>query len=98
MVARATQPSMTRADQVLTRMRPWVTASRVAAAESLVISQATRWPRGTAGAGGRETDDLGSAYFLPRHRDVEVDGIGPGPVPARLRRAATHFARDRGLL
>lgn len=87
-VVRATRPSLIHAEQVLSRLEPWVSAGTAAAPAQLVVMGARRWPAGVVGSAGRRVVGLLSdAIFVPRDASTAVGGVNATATPSSLRRA-----------
>lgn len=88
LVVRATRPSLVHAEQMLTRLEPWISAGTMAAPVRLVVVGARRWPPGVIGSAGRRLAALlPRAIFVPHDRQTAVDGVSPELTAASLRRA-----------
>ena len=99
LVVEATRPSLAQANTLLARLRPWIRAGQLTAPAALIVIGASRWPRAVTGVAARVLGELmGEAVFLPHDRDIAVGGIGPGPVPDRLRAAAAAIPARWGLI
>jgi hypothetical protein len=99
LVVRPTRPSLRHAEQVLTRLDPWVRAGTVSVPCRLVVTGATGWPRGVAGAAGRRVETLlPSALFVPRDQQLEAGGVTEELVGPRVRNALVPLLVEWGLL
>ena len=97
LVCAPTRPSVTRANQVLARLRSWNVAGGVSEVAGLVVSGAARWPRGVGGVVGPRLAGLEPPYFLPHDRRIAVGGLSTNPMPARMQRVAGRLADAWGL-
>lgn len=99
LVVRASRPALHHAEQVLSRLEPWVGTGVASTPVRLVVMGAKRWPRGVAGSAGRRVAGLLSdAVFVPYVSSTAVGGVGPDISPEPLRRAVTPLLRAWGLL
>lgn len=99
LVVRPTRPSLRCAEQVLARLDRWVESGTVVPPDRMVVTGATRWPRGVVGAAGRRLEPLlGSAVFVPRDGVLEVGGVTDEPVGRRVRRALAPLLTEWELL
>lgn len=98
-VVRPTRPSLLHAEQVLTRLDPWVAVAAVSRPTQLVVMGAKRWPDGVAGAAGRRVAALlPDAVFVPHDTRFAAAGVTAAVTPLRLRKAVTPLLRSWGLL
>jgi hypothetical protein len=89
LVARATRPSLGRAEVVCGRLAPWVAAGDIAGIGQLAVTGVRRWPGGLPAAAGAHVAALtGRAVFLPGDDQLALSGVGEAGLPGRLRRAA----------
>lgn len=99
LVVEPNRPSLMRANQLLTRLRPWIAAGQVAAPAALVVVSAKRWPKQITGVAAQALGELMEhAVFLPYDPTVGAGGIGADPVPDRLRAAAAAIPARWGLI
>ncbi|MEU7477096.1 hypothetical protein AB0A63_14005 [Lentzea sp. NPDC042327] len=98
LVVRPTRPSLLHAEQVLTRLDPWVVVGAIALPVQLVVMGARRWPAGVAGAAGRRVAALlQDAVFVPHDPDFAAAGVTAAVTPLRLRKAVTPLLHRWGL-
>lgn len=94
LVVRATRPSLANAEQVLTRLEPWISCRVATAPIRLVVMGATKWPRGVVGSAGRRlTPLLASAVFVPHVTSTAIGGVSADLSPEPLRRAIKPLLR-----
>lgn len=99
LVVRPSRPSLLHAEQVLTRLDPWVTVAAVSLPAQLVVMGAKRWPAGVAGAAGRRVSALlADAVFVPHDAQVAAAGVTAEITPPRMRQSITPMLRAWGLL
>jgi hypothetical protein len=99
LVVRATRPSLNHAEQVLSRLEPWISAGTAAMPVQLVVMGARRWPAGVAGCAGRRVAVLlRNAVFVPHNAATAVGGVDPSVTPAAVRAAVTPLLRRWGAL
>ena len=99
LVVEPNRPSLARANQLLTRLRPWIAAGQVAAPAALVVVSAKRWPKQVTGVAAQALGELMEhAVFLPYDHATAAGGVGPDPVPDRLRAAAAAIPARWGLI
>jgi hypothetical protein len=99
LVVRPSRPSLLHAEQVLSRLDPWVATAAVTAPAQLVVMGAKRWPAGVAGSAGRRVHSLlPTAVFVPHDSTIAVSGITPAVTPPQLRRPVLPLLRTWGLL
>jgi hypothetical protein len=97
LVVRATRPSLVHAEQVLSRLEPWISAGSAVAPARLVVMGAKRWPSGVAGSAGRRVAALlTDAVFVPYEPSTAVGGVNATVTPALLRKAVTPVLRQWG--
>jgi hypothetical protein len=97
LVVRATRPSLNHAEQVLSRLEPWISAGMAAMPVQLVVMGARRWPAGVAGCAGRRVAVLlRNAVFVPHNAATAVGGVDPSVTPAAVRAAVTPLLRRWG--
>jgi len=76
LVVRPSRPSLVHAEQVLSRLEPWVATGAATAPAQLVVMGAKRWPPGVAGAAGRRlTPLLPGAVFVPHDAATAASGV-----------------------
>lgn len=98
LVVRATRPSLSHAEQLLTRLESWVRIGAAVPPAHLVVMGAKRWPTGVAGAAGRRVAELiDDAVFVPHDAELAVSGVTANVTPARLRAAVAPLLRSWGL-
>ncbi|MDT7783032.1 MAG: hypothetical protein QOF58_1451 [Pseudonocardiales bacterium] len=99
LVVRPSRPSLLHAEQVLTRLDPWIALAAVSPPAQLVVMGAKRWPAGVAGAAGRRVAALlQDAVFVPHDSELAAAGVTAAVTPPRLRQAITPVLRGWGLL
>lgn len=99
LVVRATRPSLNHAEQLLSRLEPWISTGAAAMPAQLVVMGARRWPAGVAGSAGRRVAVLlRNAVFVPHNAATAVGGVDPTVTPAALRAAVTPLLRRWGAL
>ena len=99
LVVRPTRPSLRHAEQVLSRLDPWVAAGTAVAPAAMVVVGAKRWPSGVVGAAGHRLAPLiDHAVFLPHDAQVEIGGITDDLVPDRLCHALSALLAQWGLI
>ncbi|MEA5366240.1 hypothetical protein VA596_42390 [Amycolatopsis sp., V23-08] len=95
LVVRPTVPGLAHAEQVLSRLAPWVRAGAVTPPTQLLVVGARRWPKGVVGTAGRRTSVLlPNAVFFPHNREVATHGITEDVTPASLRTPADGLLRS----
>ncbi|UJW32552.1 hypothetical protein L3Q67_01815 [Saccharothrix sp. AJ9571] len=98
-VARPTLPSILHAEQLMSRLEPWIHSGLVTRPEHMIVVGARRWPRVIAHAGGRLLRTMvDNASFMPHDPTLKVHGITPAVTPAAARRAIEPLLRELGLL
>jgi hypothetical protein len=99
LVVRASRPSLIHAEQVLSRLEPWVSAGAVVLPAQLMVMGAKRWPSGVVGSAGRRIAPLlPSAVFVPYDAATASGGIDANVSPQRLRAAVMPLLRRWGLV
>lgn len=98
LVTTATRPGVGKARELLDRLRPWAERGVIAAPAGLVVVGARRWPREVRPVALRHLGALADqAVLLPHDRTVAVAGVGPDPLPGRLRAPFAPLLRRWGL-
>ncbi|ANY10867.1 hypothetical protein [Pseudonocardia sp. HH130630-07] len=84
LVVRPTRPSLRQAEQLLTRLDPWIRRGLATPIYQLVVNGARKWPTGVTGAAGpRIAALLDEALFVPHVPAWEVGGVSDEPSPAK---------------
>jgi hypothetical protein len=99
LVVRASRPSLIHAEQVLSRLEPWISVGAVTLPAQLVVMGAKRWPPGVVGSAGRRiTSLLPGAVFVPYDAATAISGIDSDISPRRLQAAVVPLLRRWGLV
>jgi hypothetical protein len=94
LVVRPSRPSLVHAEQVLTRLEPWIGVGAATGPVQLVVMGARRWPSGVEGSAGRRLAGLlPGAVFVPSHRTTAVGGVSAHLTPTPLRGAVEPMLR-----
>lgn len=99
LAVRASRPSLIQAEQVLSRLEPWIGIGAAAAPVQLVVMGARRWPPGVVGSAGRRLAALlPDAVFVPHDAATALGGVNATATPPTLRRALTPLLHRWGAL
>ena len=99
LVVSATRPSLAKANQLLTRLQPWIATGRIAPPRALVVVGAGRWPKGVLGVANSTLGDLAEdAVFIPHDPTVALAGVGPDPISDRVQHAVAEVPARWGVV
>ena len=97
LVVRPSRPSLMHAEQVLSRLEPWVGTGAATAPAQLVVMGAKRWPAGVVGSAGRRLAALlPGAVFVPHHAATAANGVSAQVTASQLLAAVAPMLRRWG--